>query len=126
MLSLARKKTRERAHRQNIYIYIYVYVYVYVCIYIYVYMYIHIYIYIYIYTHYMLHASIMLYYELSLLAARLLVLDRALIGRHYLSSATCQIRPHSLYALFIVSRIITLCYISSPLLKNTCVRQVEC
>ena len=42
------------------------------------------------------------------------------IGRHYLSNATCLIRPHLFYALFTVSRIYNL-PTSSPLLKNTCV-----
>ena len=34
-----------------------------------------------------------------------------LLGWHYLSNATCLIRPHVFYALFIVSRIIIICYI---------------
>ena len=35
----------------------------------------------------------------------------ALSGWHYLSNATSLIRPHSFYALFVVPRIITICYI---------------
>ena len=31
------------------------------------------------------------------------------LGRHYLSNATCLIRPHLFYALFMVSRITTIC-----------------
>ena len=33
------------------------------------------------------------------------------LGWHYLSNATCLIRPHLLYALFIVSRVIISCHI---------------
>ena len=51
--------------------------------------------------------------------------DKAPLGWHYLSNATCLIQPHLFHALFIVSRI-TINYQTncSPLLKNTCVRQV--
>ena len=46
------------------------------------------------------------------------------IGWHYLSNATCLIRPHFFYVLFIVPRITMICYILSPLLKKASVRQV--
>ena len=35
--------------------------------------------------------------------------DALMIGWHYLSNATCLIRPRLFYALFIVSRIIMIC-----------------
>ena len=47
-----------------------------------------------------------------------------LIGRHYLSNATCLRRPPLCYALFLVSRISNNSLHSSTLSKNTCVRQV--
>ena len=49
---------------------------------------------------------------------------RALFGWHYLSNATCPIRPHLFYALFIVARITIFMLDYSPLLKKTCFRQV--
>ena len=45
-------------------------------------------------------------------------------GWHYLFNAICLIRPHMLYALFVVSRIITICDILRHCLKKSCVRQV--
>ena len=39
---------------------------------------------------------------------------RAQIGWHYLSNATCLIRPRLFYALFAVSRIIIVCYMIRP------------
>ena len=43
------------------------------------------------------------------------------VGSHYLSNATCLVRPRSFYELFDASRIIILCFVDSPFLKNTCV-----
>ena len=36
--------------------------------------------------------------------------ERQDLGRHHLSNATCLIRPHVFYALFVVSRITIICY----------------
>ena len=47
----------------------------------------------------------------------------AWLGRHYLSNATCLIRHHVFYALFIVSGITIICKKCSPLLRKTCFRQ---
>ena len=47
----------------------------------------------------------------------------ASIGWHYLSNTTCLIWPHLFYGSFAVSTIINNCYYS-PLLNNTCARQV--
>ena len=72
---------------------------------IYIYIYIHMCIYIYIYIYMSCRA----------------------IGWHYLSNATCLIRPRLFYACFVVKdHHDLLCY--SPPLKNTCVRQAasEC
>ena len=49
---------------------------------------------------------------------------RLSFGWHYLSNATCLIRPHLLHSTFIVSRITILCQINSPRFKKTLVRQV--
>ena len=46
------------------------------------------------------------------------------VGWHYLSDATCLMRPRLLYACFVVSRTNPLLH-HSPLSKNTCVRQVR-
>ena len=46
------------------------------------------------------------------------------IGWHYLSNATCPIRPYLFYTLFTVSRIITIYKSICHFLKKTCVRQV--
>ena len=47
------------------------------------------------------------------------------IGWHYLSNATCLIRPHLFYACLVVSRITTLAWLHySPCMKKTSVRQV--
>ena len=40
------------------------------------------------------------------------------LGRHYLSNATCLIRPHSFYALFVESRIAIICQILRHLEEN--------
>ena len=39
----------------------------------------------------------------------LMRLSQCEFGRHYLSNATCLIRPRALYALFVVSRITVIC-----------------
>ena len=95
-----------------IYIYTY-YIYIY-----YIHTYIHTYTYTYTYTctytytlHTHTHTHIHIHIHIHL-------------RRHYLSSATCLIRPRLFYALFIVSRTTVILPQSSPLLKNTCVRQV--
>ena len=97
-----------------VYIYIYIYIYVYIHIHIhahihtYIYVYIHIYIYIYIYierereTHRPPGITFLLLPEVR--PAR--QLPAAQLGWHYLSNATCLMRPHLLYVLFtVVSRI---------------------
>ena len=47
----------------------------------------------------------------------------AMTGWHYLSNATCLIRPRLFYVLFVVSRIALICYIIRYFWRN-CVRQV--
>ena len=42
-------------------------------------------------------------------AQRMVALCSPSFGWHYLSNATCQIRPHLFYTLFVVSRITIIC-----------------
>ena len=46
------------------------------------------------------------------------------LGWHYLSNATCLMRPHSFYVFFFVSRITILCYIILYVEETSSVRQV--
>ena len=47
-----------------------------------------------------------------------------MLGWHYLSNASCLIRPRLFYACFVVSRIAILCYIICHYWRNTVFRQV--
>ena len=115
----------------------YIYIYIYVCI-------IYIYIYIYIHTH--THIYLSIYLSLSLYTYIYIYIciererererdrerererdrDRAAFGWHYMSTATCLIRPHLFYALFRRAKDRDDMLHSSPRLKKTCVRQVVC
>ena len=50
--------------------------------------------------------------------------SQSCFGWHYLSNATCLMRPRLFYARFLVSRGTIICYIIRHLLKKACVRQV--
>ena len=50
--------------------------------------------------------------------------QRGWVGRHYLSNATCLMRPRLIYELFVVSRITTDLPRSSPLLRKAWIGQL--
>ena len=82
------------------YMYIHIYIYIH-CIYIYIHVYIYVCVYIYIYRH----------SELPLRRDADEESAHVLFGQHYLTNATCLMRPHSSCACFVVSRISVICQI---------------
>ena len=84
----------------HIIIYIYTHIYIYICTPTYIYIYIHTHIHTYIHKHIISH-HIIPHSE-----SRLTLVE---LGWHYLSNATCLIRPHVFYVFFVVSRIAIIC-----------------
>ena len=78
-----------------------------------VYIHIHIYIYIYMHTHaHVIHMCMyvmILITNITFIILRELAEGRAKLGRRYLPSATCLLRPQLCYACFVVSRITIIC-----------------
>ena len=99
-----------------VYIYIYIYTYIYTCICMYICIYVCMYIYIYIY--------ICIYTYMYICIYTHVVIILICSGWHYLSNATCLLRPHPLYALLTVSRITPSVATLFAALGETHVRQV--